>query len=276
MCKVSNSKSFPPVLAGHLSLWLEAFKEGCDSDSFPLAVSYFAFGNTVRSTVASVTCVSCWHNSYIKKKTCKCLSWRVTLEAVHCSNTKPLPSQTTLLADHTIWQRKCLCMQESLLLSLYSQLQLLWILSLPHWKSRNRGHSWHVPQWNQLFAQSHLPISALGKNEQCTGGSKSRTFPEPNLRQYNRSVYKEAVTSAARSSEANKVSQSSYTLPATYQIFCSWATRGLSTERFIFKESQRKTRSSDGNHTKRRTKRQILGKPRCSLRRCSTWNEMYH
>ena len=85
----------------------------------------------------------------------------VTLEAVCCSNTKPLPSQTTLLADHTIWQRKCLCMQESLLLSLYSQLQLVWILSLPHWKSRNRGHSWLVPQWNQLFAQSHLPILAL-------------------------------------------------------------------------------------------------------------------
>ena len=59
----------------------------------------------------------------------------VTLEAVCCSNPMPLPSQTTLLADHTIWQRKCLCMQESLLLSLYSQLQLLWTLSSPHWKN---------------------------------------------------------------------------------------------------------------------------------------------
>ena len=29
------------------------------TDSFPSAVNYFAFGNTVRITVASVTCVSC-------------------------------------------------------------------------------------------------------------------------------------------------------------------------------------------------------------------------
>jgi len=43
---------FSPVLAGHLSLWLEAFQEGCDSDSFPLAVSYFAFGNTQRPFLA--------------------------------------------------------------------------------------------------------------------------------------------------------------------------------------------------------------------------------
>ena len=117
----------------------------------------------------------------------------VTSEAVCCSNTKPLPSQTTVLADHTIWQRKCLCMQESLLVSLFSQLQLVWILSSPHWKLRNRGHSRHVPQWNQLFAQSHLPISVFDKNEQCTADSKSRTIPEPVSKKKRKHLPLEAV-----------------------------------------------------------------------------------
>ena len=70
------------------SLWLEAFQEGCNSHSTIASVTVSVVDTTATSTRKFA---SAYHDV-------------VTLEAVCCSNTKPLPSQTTIfnLADHTI------------------------------------------------------------------------------------------------------------------------------------------------------------------------------
>lgn len=66
-CKISSSKTSLPVLAGNLSLWLEAFQEGCDSNCLPLIIRYFAFGSIVR-TISCIMWFTCQYHRYIDKK----------------------------------------------------------------------------------------------------------------------------------------------------------------------------------------------------------------
>ena len=81
---------------------------------------------------------------------------------------------------------------------------------------------------------------------------------------------KKRNTFAARSSEANKASQSSYTLPATYQTFVAELQEACQQGDLCSKKAIEELAPQMATTLKERKRRQVLGKPRRCLRRYST------